>query len=145
MRPAPASRSGSWSRSRTAEQRGSTAQDGAPPQAAVVAPAEAPPLLASIYVGYADDGQFSGVVDVLTLGQPAAGWPSAVDEDDPMAVGDLVGDSADEVVAIDDVEGRLDMYDGRTGTPRDTFPIRFNSEEDGLAVGACSATRTTRS
>jgi hypothetical protein len=111
------------------------------PRPAAAAPPTSPPLaaaptfLASIFVGNADDDQFSGVVDVLTLGQEPGGFPSGVDEDDAMAVGDLVGDSGDEVVIAGDDEGRVDVHDGRTGELLDRLTLPFNKEEDGLAVG----------
>lgn len=95
---------------------------------------------APIMVGNADqqDGDFLGVVDVLRTGS-AQGFRSALDEDDPLAVGDLTGDGVDEVVVADDDERRVDVHDTRPG---DTFGDRlfswdsiFDREEDALAVG----------
>lgn len=92
------------------------------------------PVQGSIYVGNADDDEFSGVVDVLSLGEEPHGFPTGVDEDDGMAVGDLVGDAGDEVVVVGDDENRLDIHDAATGQVVGGFDSAFNSEEDGIAV-----------
>ncbi len=93
---------------------------------------------APIVVGNADDGPFSGVVDILRPGDPE-GFPSGLDEDDGMAVGDVTGDGIDEVVVVDDDERRVDVHDTRPG---DTFgdvlfgwESRFDAEEDAIAIG----------
>lgn len=113
------------------------------PPPAAAAPAAAPaaaapaaaPFAAKLFIGNADDDRFSGVVDVLGVGAEPTSFPSAVDEDDAMAVGDLVGDSADEVVVVDDDTHVLDIHDVATKQVTRSFETRFDAEEDGLAVG----------
>jgi DNA-binding beta-propeller fold protein YncE len=109
------------------------------------APAPAAPVAAGapIVVGNADDDEFSGAIDLLLPGA-VAGFPSSVDEDDGMAVGNVTGDGLDEVVVVDDVTQTLDVHSTVPGA--DTlgkvlfsWESRFNAEEDAVAVGNVTA------
>ncbi len=112
----------------------------ATPASSAPAPAPAAATVggAPIVVGNADDGPFSGIVDVLRPGD-GEGFASAVDEDDGMAVGDVTGDGIDEVAVVDDDEHIVEVHDTRPG---ETFgdvlfswESRFNAEEDAIAIG----------
>src|SRR3954451_19139460 len=73
--------------------------------AATPARAATPPKGAFFYVGNVDDGSRSGVVDRRNAGGNAKSFNTALDDGDDMAVGDVLGDSFDELLVADDGKG----------------------------------------
>jgi len=108
------------------------------------APAHAavPPKGAFAYVGNVDDGARSGVVDRRGfLSSATKNFDTALDSGDDMAVGDVLGDSFDELLVADDGQGRIDVHDTSSGavtsfgTPLGQDVNAYDSVEDDLTAG----------
>src|SRR4051794_19769358 len=84
--------------------------------ATTTAHAAVPPKGAFTYVGNVDDGNRSGVVDRRGfLSSATKNFSTALDDSDDMAVGDVLGDSFDELLVADDGQGRIDVHDTSSG------------------------------